>query len=176
MSPTAFLPRLWHPEQCLVHSRCSINMLDKGMDLLEGLGVREKPLWSLVSPHPASRALRPHPAGRTSLSSSASGSESDEDCGPRPRPFRTRCFRTGSSSSLSSSPLLPPLPPCGASPGSTRSRLRSFSSFSCSRSLRSSSSCSRRLRASSSRRRSSSRRFHSLMRSTSSLSLRVRAS
>lgn len=80
---------------------------------------------------------------------------------PRPRAFRLRFF-TGSSSS-SSSPLL--------SPRSARSLRRSFSSLSCSRSLRSSSSCSRRLRASSSRLRSSSRLFHSLMRSTSPLSL-----
>lgn len=80
---------------------------------------------------------------------------------PRPRALRLRFF-TGSSSS-SSSPLLPPR--------SARSLRRSFSSLSCSRSLRSSSSCSRRLRASSSRLRSSSRLFHSLMRSTSPLSL-----
>lgn len=100
-------------------------------------------------------------AAHTSFPSSPSGSESEEDGEPRPRALRLRFF-TGSSSS-SSSPLLPPR--------SARSLRLSFSSLSCSRSRRSSSSCSRRLRASSSRLRSSSRRFHSLIRSTSPLSL-----
>lgn len=106
-------------------------------------------------------ASRQEEAPHTSFPISPSGSESEEDGVARPRALRLRFF-IGSSSS-SSSPLLPPR--------SARSLRRSFSSLSCSRSRRSSSSCSRRLLASSSRLRSSSRRFHSLMRSTSPLSL-----